>query len=57
MATAVVGAIDQQTAHAHVAHLAERDLLRPLHHLGQSTSADRFIAGHVGLLMVASDVS
>ena len=53
----VHGRLDQQTAHAHVAHLAERDLLRPLHHLGQSTSADRFIAGHVGLLMVASDVS
>jgi hypothetical protein len=28
MAAAVVGAIDQQAAHVHVAHLAERDLLR-----------------------------
>jgi len=32
VATAVVGAIDQQAAHAHFAHLAKRDLLRAVVH-------------------------
>jgi len=44
LAAVIVGAIDQQTAHAHLAHLAERDLLRALHHRDQSTAAARFIA-------------
>src|SRR5262249_34364860 len=30
MAATVVGAIDQDTAHAHLAHVAKGDLLRPL---------------------------
>jgi hypothetical protein len=32
VAAAVVGAIDQQAAHAHFAHLAKRDLLRAVVH-------------------------
>jgi hypothetical protein len=52
VAAAVVGAIDQQPAHAHLAQLGEGDLLRPLRHLDQSTSAARFIAGLFGFLIL-----
>ena len=44
MRALIVGAIDEQSAHAHVAHYGEGDLLRAGGH-GQSTSATRLIAG------------
>jgi hypothetical protein len=54
MAAFVIGAIDQNAAYSHVAHLAEGDLGRALGHRDQSTSAARFIAGEFGFFTLIS---
>ena len=49
---AIVGAVDHDAVNTAVAHVAEGDLLQPLRHLDQSTSAARFIAELFGFLIL-----